>query len=91
MKLCDDPYILRLHVCMWGFPNIRGTFLGGPYNKDCSIWGSMLGHPHLGKLPCSFFGNEGSFWVKNYSILGSILKIPIYENDHVSIHIHTAS
>ena len=21
----------------WGFPKIRGTFLGGPHNKDCSI------------------------------------------------------
>ena len=26
--------------------------LGGPYNKDYSIWGSMLGYPNFGKLPC---------------------------------------
>ena len=34
-----------------GFPKIRGTFLGGPYNKDYSILGSTLGSPYLGKLP----------------------------------------
>ena len=28
---------------MWGFPKIRGTLFGGPYNKDCSISGSILG------------------------------------------------
>ena len=28
---------------MWGFPRIRGTFLGGPNNTDYSIWGSILG------------------------------------------------
>ena len=37
---------------MWGFPKIRGTILGGPYNKDCNILGSVLGSPYLGKLPC---------------------------------------
>ena len=35
---------------MWGFPKIRGTTLG--HNKDCSILGSILGSPYLGKLPC---------------------------------------
>ena len=32
---------------VWGFPKIRGTFLGGPHNKDYSIWGSILGSPYL--------------------------------------------
>ena len=27
----------------WGFPNIRGTILGDPYNKDYDILGSILG------------------------------------------------
>ena len=33
----------------WGFPQIRGTFLGVPY-KDFSILGSTLGSPYFGKL-----------------------------------------
>ena len=28
-----------------------GYHFGGPYNKDCSILGSILGSPHFGKLP----------------------------------------
>ena len=36
---------------IWGFPKIRGTLSGGPYNKDYSILGSILGSPHFGKLP----------------------------------------
>ena len=28
-----------------GFPKKRGTLLGGPYNKDSSILGSILGVP----------------------------------------------
>ena len=33
------------------FPKIRGTFLGGPWNQDHSILGSILGHPYSGKIP----------------------------------------
>ena len=29
---------------------LRGTFLGGPYNKDYNILGSILGSPYFGKL-----------------------------------------
>ena len=36
---------------IWGVPKIRGTFLGGPYNKDYSILGSRLGSPYFGRLP----------------------------------------
>ena len=32
-------------------PKIRGTFLGGPKNKDYNISGSILGSPYFGKLP----------------------------------------
>ena len=35
----------------WWIPKIRGTFFGGPYSKDYSILGSILGSPYLGKLP----------------------------------------
>ena len=35
----------------WGFPKIRGTFLGGPSIKDHSILGSILGSTSFGKLP----------------------------------------
>ena len=38
-------------IRIWGFPKIRGTFLGGPCRKDYSILGSTLGSPYLGKLP----------------------------------------
>ena len=36
---------------IWGFPKIKGIFSVGPYNKDYSIFGSILGSPYLGKLP----------------------------------------
>ena len=41
---------------IWGFPKIRGTFFGGPNNKDHSILGSILGSPIL----------------RNYHILGLV-------------------
>ena len=31
-----------------GFPNMRGTFFRGPYNKDSNILGSISGSPVLG-------------------------------------------
>ena len=34
-----------------GFLKLEVPFLGGPYNKDYSILGSILGSPYLGKLP----------------------------------------
>ena len=37
----------------WGFPKIRGTLFGDPYNKDYNILGSILGSPYLRKLPNS--------------------------------------
>ena len=43
-----------LSHAIWGFPKIRGTFFGGPYDKDHSILESILGSPNFGKLP-----NEG--------------------------------
>ena len=36
---------------IWGFPKIRGNLFGGPYNKDYSILGSILGSPYFGELP----------------------------------------
>ena len=33
---------------VWEFPKIRGTLFGGPYNKDPSIWGTILGSPIFG-------------------------------------------
>ena len=35
---------------IWGFPKIRGSFFGGPNNKDYSILGSILGFHYFGKL-----------------------------------------
>ena len=34
---------------IWGF--LKVDFFGAPCPKDCSVWGSMLGSPCLGKLP----------------------------------------
>ena len=34
-----------------GFPKLGVPFLGGPYNKDCNVLGSILGSPYNGKLP----------------------------------------
>ena len=31
-----------------GFPTLRGTFFGGPYNRDYNLLGSLLGSPILG-------------------------------------------
>ena len=39
----DPCCLLICMLCIWGFPKIRGTFLGGPHNKDYSISGSILG------------------------------------------------
>ena len=36
-----------------GVSQIRGTLFRGPYNKDYSILGSILGSPYFGKLPYS--------------------------------------
>ena len=32
----------------WEFPKIRGTLFWGPYNKDPTIWGTILGSPIFG-------------------------------------------
>ena len=34
--------------CIWEFPKISGTVFWGPYKKDPSIWGSLLGSPTFG-------------------------------------------
>ena len=43
---------LRVRCPMWRLPKIRDPFLGGPHNKDYSIWVSILGFLNFGKLPC---------------------------------------
>ena len=32
----------------WEFPKTRGTLFWGPYNKDPTIWGTILGSPTFG-------------------------------------------
>ena len=35
-----------MHVIpIWWFPKIKGTFFGGPHNKEYNILGSILGVP----------------------------------------------
>ena len=44
--------VTKNHGVIWSFPKIRGTILAVPImNKDCSMRGSMLRSPYLGKLP----------------------------------------
>ena len=33
---------------IWEFPKIRVPYFGGPYNKDPTIWGTILGSPIFG-------------------------------------------
>ena len=40
------------YVCMWGFPNIRGTILGVPIVRIILFQGLYWGPLILGKLPC---------------------------------------
>ena len=54
-KFCrtSNPPSIEITIvgAIWGFPKIRGTLFGGPYNKGYSILGSILGSPYFGKLP----------------------------------------
>ena len=62
-----------------GGSQIRGTILGGPYNKDYSILGSILGSPILGNYPITqLFTDSGpTMWVtipiNSVSLYGSFL------------------
>ena len=38
----------RRHRVIWDFPRIRGTLFWGPYNKDPTIQGTILGSPFFG-------------------------------------------
>ena len=40
-----------IRVVFWRFPKVKGTFLGGPHDKDYRVLMSILGSPYLGKLP----------------------------------------
>ena len=42
--------IHQIHAYIWRFPKIWGYPFGGPQNKDCSIFGCILGSPYLGDL-----------------------------------------
>ena len=39
---------------MWKFPKIMGTLLGVPIIRILVFWGSILGSPYFGKLPCHY-------------------------------------
>ena len=46
---------ISLLYTKWEFPKIRGTFFLGPYNKDPTIWGTILGSPMFGNSQISFW------------------------------------
>ena len=52
----DIQGLCRVHGL--GFAKNRGAFSGGPYNKDCSLWGLCWGPHAFRKLPCVL--NEGA-------------------------------
>ena len=42
----------RVYMCIWGFPKIRGTFLGVPITRTIVFWGLywgtlILGNDHM--------------------------------------------
>ena len=45
------PFFNLSYFRIWWFPKIRGTYFGGPYNKDYSTLGSILGSHCFGKVP----------------------------------------
>ena len=43
---------------LWEFPKIRGTLFGGPYSKDPTIQGTILGSPVFGNSHIVFSNLE---------------------------------
>ena len=52
--------VLCSKVTIWGFPKIRGTFVGVPHSKDYNMLESILGSPYFGKL---LYGVKGHIFV----------------------------
>ena len=48
-KASSRPYLQCLAI--WGFPKIRGTFLGVPIIRTIVFWGLHWGSPYFGKPP----------------------------------------
>ena len=53
----------------WWFPEM----LGGPYHKDYSIWGSMVGSPIYGTYPVLLCGEDA----QKHSGLGGVACSPL--------------
>ena len=43
-----NPMVPQEAIQMWEFPKIRGTLFWGPYDKDPTISGTILGSPIFG-------------------------------------------
>ena len=41
----------QVEFLTWGFPKIKGPFLGAPIIRTAIYLGSILGSPYFGKLP----------------------------------------
>ena len=55
---------------IWGVSQNKRYPSRGPHNKDCTIWGSIVGSPYFGKLPCQgshkgrhLLHNADSCWI----------------------------
>ena len=42
------PFLRDSRSKIWEFPKIWGTLFWGPYNRDPTIWGTILGFPIFG-------------------------------------------
>ena len=66
---------LNVWVAIWDFPKSRGALLWGPYNKDPTISGTILGSPIFGNphlelvivvgtsLACTISAASGLLWL----------------------------
>ena len=69
------------------FPKMRGTFLGGPYNKVYIILVCILGSPYFGKCHLKIFG----FRRKAGIIKRSYEKATVQMKGGVSLYLKSSS
>ena len=50
-------------IMMWWISQKLRCLVRGPYNKNCSIGGFILGSPYFAKLPCRKSGGKKVPWV----------------------------
>ena len=56
----------------WEFPKIRGTLFRGPYNKDPTIEGTILGSPIFGNSHITKAANKSNLGSNAYGVCSCI-------------------